>query len=125
MHYKKIDYLGGSIFTFIYIELYPEYTGAIAANFINLNQSLLCQTRLMDNDKLIAVFEMLCDRLGRVEEGVHKNTESLKESQRTRLGRSDSHLFGWKSDVYREPDLDRDPATFSGHVTSLSRKARA
>lgn len=70
----------------------------------------------MDNDKLIAVFEMLCDRLGRIEEGVSKNTESLKESQRTRLGRLDSQLFGWKSNVYREPDLERDSATLTGHV---------
>lgn len=62
----------------------------------------------MDNDKLINVFEMLCERLGNIEESVSAIKEHIKETQRTKLGRLDTNVFGWKFGVTRDADFYRD-----------------
>lgn len=66
----------------------------------------------MESDKLITVFEMLCDRLGNMEENISQMKEHLKENQRTKLGRVDSQLFGCSFNVKRVADRERDPDRF-------------
>lgn len=62
----------------------------------------------MDNDKLINVFEMLCERLGKIEESVSAIKEHIKETERTKLGRINNNVFGWKFKVTRTADFIRD-----------------
>lgn len=61
----------------------------------------------MENDKLIDVFEMLCERLGNIEKSVSNVEEHLKESQRVQIGKIDTNLFGWKINVRRVADFER------------------
>lgn len=90
--------------------------------------SILSHFLMMENEKVIAVFDMLCDRLGKIENGVSKITEHLKENQRTKLGRIDSNLFGWSFAVNRKADViqtdDGDETSIAPHFKPESEGSR-